>query len=127
MELIEKLTDAEIEEAGRSAELFADMQAGTQPLDAFLSLIHALEWLDVRGKKDKIALRAFLDQPVRQSRGDCGGYESEVRMDVPGAERFVELLTEAREQITEEGFLNWQVAFSRCVAGLAICYTAWRL
>ena len=110
MQLIEELTDAEIEEAGRSAELFADMQAGTQPLDAFLSLIHAFEWLDVRGKEDKIALRAFFDSlfgnPVEIAAGTA-----EVRMDVPGAERFVELLTEAQEQIAQEGFLNWQVAF----------------
>ncbi len=110
MLLIEELTDAEIEEAGRSAELFADMQAGTQPLDAFLSLIHAFEWLDVRGKEDKIALRAFFDSrfgnPVEIAAGTV-----EVRMDVPGAERFVELLTEAREQIAQESFMNWQVAF----------------
>ena len=110
MQLIEELTDAEIEEAGRSAELFTDMQAGTQPLDAFLSLIHAFEWLDVRDKEDKIALRAFLTSlfgnPVEIAAGTA-----EVRMDVPGAERFVELLTEAREQIALEGFLNWQVAF----------------
>ena len=110
MLLIEELTDAEIEEAGRSAELFADMQAGTQPLDAFLSLIHAFEWLDVRDKEDKIALRAFLSSlfgnPVEIAAGTV-----EVRMDVPGAERFVELLTEAREQITQESFMNWQVAF----------------
>ena len=110
MQLIEELTDAEIEEAGRSAELFADMQEGTQPLDAFLSLIHAFEWLDVRDKEDKIVLRAFFDSlfgnPVEIAAGTV-----EVRMDVPGAERFVELLTEAREQIAQEGFLNWQVAF----------------
>ena len=110
MQLIEELTDAEIEEAGRSAELFTDMQAGTQPLDAFLSLIHAFEWLDVRGKEDKIVLRAFFDSlfgnPVEIAAGTV-----EVRMDVPGAERFVELLTEAREQIAQEGFMNWQVAF----------------
>ncbi len=110
MQLIQELTDAEIEEAGRSAELFADMQSGTQPLDAFLSLIHAFEWLDVRGKEDKIALRAFLaslfGNPV-----EIAAETIEVRMDVPGAERFVELLTEAREQIAQEGFMNWQVAF----------------
>lgn len=110
MQLIEELTDAEIEEAGRSAELFADMQEGTLPLDAFLSLIHAFEWLDVRDKEDKIALRAFLTSlfgnPVEIAAGTV-----EVRMDVPGAERFVELLAEAREQIVQEGFMNWQVAF----------------
>ena len=110
MQLIEELTDAEIEEAGRSAELFADMQAGTRPLDAFLSLIHAFEWLDVRGKEDKVALRAFFDSlfgnPVEIAAGTV-----EVRMDVPGAERFVALLNEAREQVEQEDFLNWQVAF----------------
>ena len=110
MQLIEELTDAEIEEAGRSAALFADMQAGTQPLDAFLSLIHAFEWLDVRNKEDKIALRAFFDSlfgnPVEIAAGTV-----EVRTDVPGAARFVALLAEARDLIAQEGFVNWQVAF----------------
>ena len=110
MQLIEELTDAEIEEAGRSAELFADMQAGTQPLDAFLSLIHAFEWLDVRDKEDKIALRAFFDSrfgnPVEIAAGMV-----ETRTDVPGAARFVALLTKARDLIAQEGFVNWQVAF----------------
>ena len=110
MQLIEELTDAEIEEAGRSAELFADMQAGTQPLDAFLSLIHAFEWLDVRDKEDKVALRAFFDSlfgnPVEIAAGTV-----EARTDVPGAARFVALLTEARDLIAQEGFVNWQVAF----------------
>ena len=110
MQLIEELTDAEIEEAGRSAELFADMQAGTQPLDAFLSLIHAFEWLDVRDKEDKVALRAFFDSlfgnPVEIAAGTV-----EVRTDVPGAARFVALLTKARDLIAQEGFVNWQVAF----------------
>ena len=110
MQLIEELTDAEIEEAGRSAALFADMQAGTQPLDAFLSLIHAFEWLDVRDKEDKVALRAFFDSlfgnPVEIAAGTV-----EVRTDVPGAARFVALLAEARDLIAQEGFVNWQVAF----------------
>ena len=35
----------------------------------------------------------------------------EVRTDVPGVARFVELLTEARDLIAQEGFVNWQVAF----------------
>ena len=110
MQLIEELTDAEIEEAGRSAELFADMQSGTQPLDAFLSLIHAFEWLDVRDKEDKIVLRAFLDSrfgnPV-----DIAADVAEVRTDISGADRFTRLLKKARNLIAEERFLHWQVIF----------------
>ena len=75
-----------------------------------MSLIHAFAWLDVRDKEDKIALRAFFDSrfgnPVEIAAGIA-----EVRMDVPEAERFVALLAKARDQMAQEGFLNWQVAF----------------
>jgi hypothetical protein len=52
---------AEIAEAHRSADVFAEVQEMTAPLNAFLSLIHAIDWLDVKAKADKTALRAFFD------------------------------------------------------------------
>jgi hypothetical protein len=33
----------------------------TAPLDAFLSFIHAIDWLDPKTKEDKAALHAFFD------------------------------------------------------------------
>ena len=46
MQEVERLTDAEIAEAHQSAERFAEVEEGTKPLDAFLSLLHALDWLN---------------------------------------------------------------------------------
>jgi hypothetical protein len=37
-----------IAEAHRSADVFAEVQEMTAPLNAFLSLIHAIDWLDVK-------------------------------------------------------------------------------
>jgi hypothetical protein len=110
MQIIEGLTDAEIAEAHRSADIFAEVQEMTAPLDAFLSFIHAIDWLDPKAKEDKAALHAFFDgqfgDPVEIARANApvGNGRAE-------AVRFIELLVKAQELIEEERFLNWQVAF----------------
>ena len=60
MQVIEKLIDAEIDEAERSAGVFARLQGLTARLDAFLSLVHGFEWLNVRNEEDKAALQSFF-------------------------------------------------------------------
>ena len=110
MQSIEELTDAEIEETDRSAALFADMQAGTQPLAAFLSLVHAFAWLNVRDKEDKIALQNFLSSRLGDPVAIAAGILAP-KTDVPEPERFARLFAQARALLDEERFLNWQVAF----------------
>ena len=110
MQSIEELTDAEIEETDRSAALFADMQAGTQPLADFLSLVHAFAWLNVRDKEDKIALQNFLSSRLGDPVAIAAGTLAP-KTDVPEPERFARLFAQARALLDEERFLNWQVAF----------------
>jgi hypothetical protein len=110
MQIIEGLTDAEIAEAHRSADVFAEVQDMTAPLNAFLSLIHAFEWLNIRDRADKAVLTAFFDgtfgDPVQIALGaDPATGRSDDRT------RFAEILADARTLIEEERFLNWQVAF----------------
>jgi hypothetical protein len=111
MQIIEGLTDAEIAEAHRSADVFAEVQEMTAPLNAFLSLIHAIDWLDVKAQADKAALRAFFDgqfgDPVQIALGASPLANGRAEV----ADRFSGLLGRARELIAEETFLNWQVAF----------------
>ena len=110
MQTIEGLTDAEIAEAHRSAETFAQVEEATAPLSAVLSLVHALDWLEVKDREGKTALQSFfgglLGDPIRIARG-----RAEVSMERPESARFAELLHEARRFIAEERFLNWQAAF----------------
>ena len=110
MRTIEDLTDAEIEETDRSAGLFGDIRSMTAPLDAFLTLIHAFEWLDVRDPDGRTALRRFLQgafgDPVRVAGGEIA-----VSDDSPVHERFARLVDEARSVAAEQRFLNWQTAF----------------
>ena len=110
MRTVEDLTDAEIAEAYRSVEGFAEVEMMTAPLDRFLSLVHAFDWLDIRNKQDKAALRAFFDgqlgNPIEIALG-----RAEVSTERPEGARFAELLQEARRLIDEERFLNWQAAF----------------
>ena len=58
MQIIEGLTDAEIAEAHRSADIFAEISEMTAPLNAFLSLLHAFDWLNLRAGNDRNAYRA---------------------------------------------------------------------
>ena len=110
MQRIEDLTDAEIAEAHRSAEAFADVEEATAPLNAVLSLVHALDWLDVRDREGTTALQSFfgglLGDPIEIALG-----RAEVSTERPESTRFVELLREAQRLIHEERFLNWQAAF----------------
>jgi hypothetical protein len=110
MQIIEGLTDAEIAEAHRSKDVFDEVRDMTAPLDAFLSLIHAFEWLDLRDRADRALLSAFLDgqfgDPVQVALG-----ATEIVNGRRDAKRFAEIFAKARELVTEERFLNWQVSF----------------
>jgi hypothetical protein len=110
MQIIEGLTDAEIAEAHRSADVFAEVQEMTAPLAAFLALIHAFDWLGIKGRSDKATIRAFFDgqfgDPVEIARQRA---EPDTRR--PEGQRFSALLDGARILIAEENFMSWQVAF----------------
>ena len=110
MRAVEALTDAEIAEVQKSTEAFAKVEKKTGPLNAFLSFIHALDWLQIRAKDDKAALRAFFaglyGDPLEIARN-----ASEPEGSGDQAERFVQLLEQARALIREERFFNWEAAF----------------
>jgi hypothetical protein len=136
MQTIEGLTDAEIAEAHRSAQIFDGVLSMTEPLDAFLKLFHAIDWLDLRDADDRAAVQAWLDgrfgDPVEIARGRLAvappraeqvelipnGRPQQADMLAPGPRadaeqtaRFAGILARARELIAEERFLNWEVAF----------------
>ena len=110
MQEIEELTDAEIAEANRSAETFAGVEEATAPLDAVLSLVHAIDWLEVKDRAGKTALQSFfgglLGDPIEIALG-----RTEVAAERPESAHFAELLQKARRLVDEECFLNWQAAF----------------
>ena len=110
MQILEGLTDAEIAESHRSAEVFAEIEAMTTPLNTFLSLVQAFEWLNIRDRDDRKALFNYFSgtfgDPIEIARGKI-----EVVQETMDGERFAELLGQARRLTTEEQFLNWQVAF----------------
>lgn len=117
MQIIEGLTDAEIAEAHRSAQVFAEVEVMTAPLNAFLSLIHGFEWLNIRDRQDKAATYAYFDGAFGDPISIAVG-ELEISMDGQGSERLAALASKARRLIDdartiveEERFLNWQVAF----------------
>ena len=110
MQIIEGLTDAEIAEAHRSAGVFAEVEEMTAPLNAFLSLIQAFDWLNIRDRDDKAALYAYFlgifGDPI-----DIALKKVEILTEIEGGERFARLLGQAREILDDERFFNWQVAF----------------
>ena len=74
------------------------------------SLVHAIDWLEVRDRAGKTALQSFfgglLGDPIEIALG-----RAEVSMERPESARFAELLQEARRLVADERFLNWQAAF----------------
>ncbi len=112
MQRIEALTDAEIAEAHHSAEMWRDVEFQVGPLDSFVSFMHALDWLDVKGA-DKALITQWLDgqfgDPLPIARGKKAPEAYRGKPDE--AERFHAIWTAARALITEERFLNWQITF----------------
>ena len=110
MQIVEGLTDAEIAEAHRSADVFTEVEDMTAPLDALLKLIHAIDWLDIKDKSGKAVLKVFFDGQFGDPLAIAMG-KKEPRMKREEGQRFAEILDQARTLIAEENFLNWQVAF----------------
>ena len=110
MQIIEGLTDAEIAEAHRSADVFDEISEMTAPLNAFLSLLYAFDWMNLRDHNDKAAYLAYLDgafgDPVEIAQGNISELEESKDTD-----RFSYLLESAQKLISTHRFLNWQVAF----------------
>ncbi|NMW32042.1 restriction endonuclease [Altererythrobacter sp. RZ02] len=118
MQNIEALTDAEIAEAHKSAEMWRDVEAQTGPLDGFVSFIHALDWL-AAGKKGpalqehKKLRNLWLDgrfgEPIPIARGKAQPDDGKAKPEE--VEAFTAIWQKARELIDEERFLNWQITF----------------
>lgn len=112
MRTIEALTDAEVAEAHRSAEMWRDVEAQTGALDGFVSFMHALDWLDLP-KAEKPLITLWLDgrfgDPIAIARGRLAPEGGKARPEE--VERFAAIWREARCLIDEERFLNWQVTF----------------
>lgn len=125
MQIVEGLTDAEIAEAHRSADVFAEVEDMTAPLDALLKLIHALDWLDIKDKQKRVALQAFFDgefgDPLevafgkrKLQRPKAKTENEKLKGKMSAAEKFDHfsaIFDEANMLIAEENFLNWQVTF----------------
>ena len=110
MQIVEGLTDAEIAEAHRSADVFAEVEDMTAPLDALLKLIHALDWLNIKDKAQKAAIKIFFDGQFGDPLDIAMG-KREPKTKREEGQRFAAILDQARLLITEENFLNWQVTF----------------
>lgn len=112
MRTIESLTDAEIAEAHRSAEMWKDVEAQTGALDSFVSFLHALDWLDLP-KADKPLVTLWLDarfgDPIAIARGRLAPDGGKAKAEE--VERFTDIWQQARALIEEERFLNWQITF----------------
>ena len=104
MQIIEGLTDAEIAEAHRSADIFAEISEMTAPLDAFMSLLHAFDWLGLRSREVKAVYLNWLQ-------GTSGNPIDIAQTGLSGSAEADRTLTTGLELVAGERFLNWQVAF----------------
>ena len=125
MQLIENLTDAEIAEAHRSAKVFGQIEREVAPLDALLSLIHALDWLNIKDKAQKAAVNSFFGgeygDPIdvvigkkKLKRPKENGDDNRMAGKISAAQKFDtfnEIYGQAKSLIAEEAFMNWQVTF----------------
>lgn len=129
MQKLERVTDADIAEVVESKTLFDGIEKETRPLNTFLKILYALDWLDMK-REDEAAVRAWLDgqfgEPFDIARGklllgsDNSGTSHAEARDIlgripedlrPAALRFAGLLNRARAFDKTLRFHNWQVSF----------------
>ncbi len=129
MQRLERVNDIDIAEVHQSKTIFDGIEQETRPLDRFIKILYALDWLKL-DKKDETAIRAWLDgqfgDPFEIARGrfvlgasDAGDGHSQPKDVLPNlanglraeAERFAGILSRARSHVRAERFQNWQVAF----------------
>lgn len=130
MHHIEKITDIEISEAHASADLYEGVKQRTKPLDHFMKVYLALDWLSPTDKETQAAISAWLDgqfgNPIQVALGNlyltaaCTVAEDPEKIEVSDhlskssskdARRFAEVLAQALSLIEEEKFMNWEVTF----------------
>ena len=116
MQEISTLTDAELEEAQRSASLFRTVEEKTKPLNCFMSMLMAFEWMQVpRDGKDGTAIEYWLDgmygDPVDIALNGLSTEEDKATNNKDARRRFVRLRAKALSIIEAERFLHWQVTF----------------
>ena len=129
MQKLERVNDIDIAEVHQSKTLFDGIEQETRPLNSFIKILYALEWLRL-DKADETAVRAWLDgqfgDPFEIARGrytlgpsDPGDGHMQPKnvldqVAAPmraNAERFAVILNKARDLVRAEKFQNWQVAY----------------
>ena len=131
MQEIEWLTDVEIAEARNSAQIYTGIVLVSAPLDCFMKLIHAIDWLQLNEKEDRSAIQSWLDglfdNPFAiaaremklnpRENGSAKTITSEDEVERPDssnrklAARFENIMEKAESLIAREQFLNWEVEF----------------
>ena len=97
MQVVEHLTDAEIAEAHQSAQTFAEVESMTAPLDAFLSLLHALDWLDIQDHATTRRRCTLFSRAAWATHSILLRGSAPPRPPHPDGERFAGLLERARD------------------------------
>ncbi len=129
MQKLERVTDVDIAEVHESRALFDGIDQETRPLNIFMNVLYALDWVKL-GKEEKAAVRAWLDgqfgDPFDVARGryvlgptdggDGHPLAKDILASIPAksradAERFAGILNQARSIMRDERFHNWQVAY----------------
>lgn len=130
MQDLERLADAEITEANKSAEIYKTVKSKTAALDRFMKLYHAMDWLFSSDKRDRTIVKSWLDgrfgDPVEVAENAAWDtsslatlYPSEQKCEsnltsaklTDDEERFAYILNEALKLAKEERFFNWEIAF----------------
>lgn len=129
MQKLERVNDIDIAEVHQSKTLFDGIEQETRPLNSFIKILYALDWLRL-DKEDQSSVRAWLDgqygDPFEITRGRFTLGPTDVGDGHPQAKdvldrlsngartlalRFAGILSRARALVRSEKFQNWQVAF----------------
>ena len=104
MQKVEALTDADIIEVKESEASFQTVETGTRPIADLLDFVHVIRWQNPKDENVKKFVNGFLDgqygDPLRILTGRPANDPA-----------FAKFYANCRQQIAEQRFLHWEVAF----------------
>ncbi len=110
MREMEQIADSELKQAKDSAKIYKNLRESTQGLDEILKFVNALDWLKIDTNGKKQAVKSFFDGQLGDPVAILTNKENP-NTDLEYGNEFLSILSDVRELIKEERFMNWQLAF----------------
>ncbi|MCY4205816.1 MAG: restriction endonuclease [Bacteroidetes bacterium] len=110
MEALNNVRDIDVADISQSGNIFSRIAKARKPLNAFVALYHAFEWLNLKNQKVRQVFSSWLDgeygDPVQVALGSDLPPSSDTL-----SQEAIQVMSEARDLVKRENFLIWEITY----------------